>query len=95
MRCHLISLATRIKHIYWNFRCILTDKEILPRLSELTYLYSQKSTDNSFAGESESLKFVTGSINNINQYHPLHYQEKSWITDELIGEYKDELGRRI
>ena len=34
-------------------------------------------------------------INNINQYHPLHYQEKSWITDELIGEYKDELGRRI
>ena len=34
-------------------------------------------------------------INNINQYHPLHYYEKSWITDELIKEYEDELGRRI
>jgi hypothetical protein len=34
-------------------------------------------------------------INNINQYHPLHYQEKSWVTDELIEEYELELGRRI
>lgn len=34
-------------------------------------------------------------INNINQYHPLHYQEKSWVTDELVKEYEDELGRRI
>jgi hypothetical protein len=34
-------------------------------------------------------------INNVNQYHPLHYQEKSWVTDELIKEYEDELGRRI
>ena len=67
-RFHLISLAIGIKHIYWNFRCILTDKEILPRLSELTYLYSQKSADNSFAGESESLKFVTDNMNTINQY---------------------------
>lgn len=27
-------------------------------------------------------------INNVNQYHPLHYQEKSWITDELIRRYE-------
>lgn len=27
-------------------------------------------------------------INNINQYHPLHYHEKFWVTDELIAEYK-------
>ena len=34
-------------------------------------------------------------INNINQYHPLHYQDKTWVTDELIKEYEDELARRI
>jgi hypothetical protein len=34
-------------------------------------------------------------INNINQYHPVHYQEKSWVTDELIEEYELELGRRV
>lgn len=34
-------------------------------------------------------------INNINQYHPLHYHEKSWVTDELIKEYERELGRRV
>ena len=26
-------------------------------------------------------------INNVNQYHPLHYQEKSWITDEVVARY--------
>jgi hypothetical protein len=34
-------------------------------------------------------------INNINQYHPLHYHEKDWITEELIKEYEHELGRRV
>ena len=34
-------------------------------------------------------------INNVNQYHPLHYHEKSWVTDELVKEYENELGRRI
>ena len=34
-------------------------------------------------------------INNINQYHPLHYQDKSWISDELVKEYEDELARRV
>jgi len=33
-------------------------------------------------------------INNINQYHPLHYHDKHWATDELIKEYENELGRR-
>ena len=32
-------------------------------------------------------------INNINQYHPLHYQDKSWVSEELIEQY--ELARRI
>jgi protein-tyrosine-phosphatase len=27
-------------------------------------------------------------INNVNQYHPLHYQEKSWITDEVVERYE-------
>lgn len=27
-------------------------------------------------------------INNINQYHPLHYYDKNWITDDLIKEYE-------
>lgn len=34
-------------------------------------------------------------INNINQYHPLHYQDKEWVTDELIKGYEDELARRV
>jgi len=34
-------------------------------------------------------------VNNINQYHPLHYYEKDWVTDELIREYENELARRI
>ena len=31
-------------------------------------------------------------INNVNQYHPLHYHDKNWITNSLIEEYKRELG---
>ena len=27
-------------------------------------------------------------INNVNQYHPLHYQEKSWVTDEVVERYE-------
>ena len=27
-------------------------------------------------------------INNQNQYHPLHYYEKAWVTDELVEEYE-------
>ena len=28
-------------------------------------------------------------INNTNQYHPVHYHEKSWVTDDIIKEYQD------
>jgi len=34
-------------------------------------------------------------INNINQYHPVHYHEKSWVTDNLVEEYENGLARRI
>jgi len=27
-------------------------------------------------------------VNNVNQYHPLHYQVKSFVTDDLIREYE-------
>ena len=27
-------------------------------------------------------------INNQNQYYPLHYHEKSWVTDEVVEEYE-------
>jgi hypothetical protein len=27
-------------------------------------------------------------INNVNQYHPLHYHEKSWVTDAVVKEYE-------
>ena len=27
-------------------------------------------------------------INNVNQYHPLHYHEKSWVTDDIVKEYE-------
>lgn len=28
-------------------------------------------------------------INNVNQYHPVHYQDKNWLTDEIIERYKE------
>jgi hypothetical protein len=34
-------------------------------------------------------------INNINQYHPVHYYEKSWATDSIVEEYENGLARRI
>ena len=30
-------------------------------------------------------------IANTNQYHPIHYHEKSWVTPELVKEYEHEL----
>jgi len=27
-------------------------------------------------------------INNVNQYHPLHYHEKTWVTDDIVKEYE-------
>jgi hypothetical protein len=27
-------------------------------------------------------------INNVNQYHPLHYYEKAWVTDDVVKEYE-------
>jgi hypothetical protein len=30
-------------------------------------------------------------IANTNQYHPVHYHEKSWVSDELVKEYEHEL----
>ena len=30
-------------------------------------------------------------IANTNQYHPIHYHEKSWVTPELVTEYEHEL----
>jgi hypothetical protein len=32
-------------------------------------------------------------IANTNQYHPIHYHEKSWVTDALVKEYEDEFRR--
>ena len=29
-------------------------------------------------------------INNVNQYHPLHYQDKTWITDEVVARFEHE-----
>lgn len=34
-------------------------------------------------------------INNINQYYPLHYYDKSWISGDFIKDYENELARRI
>jgi len=33
-------------------------------------------------------------INNVNQYHPVHYYEKSWATDEIIKEYEQCLQKK-
>lgn len=29
-------------------------------------------------------------INNVNQYHPLHYQDKNWITDDIVERFERE-----
>lgn len=29
-------------------------------------------------------------INNVNQYHPVHYQNKSWVTDEVVERFENE-----
>lgn len=34
-------------------------------------------------------------IHNTNQYHPIHYHDKSWVTDDIITEYEYEYQRRI
>ena len=33
-------------------------------------------------------------INNVNQYHPVHYYEKSWVTDEIVKEYEQCLQKK-
>jgi hypothetical protein len=42
---------------------LLQKKEVFPSITKLTYLYSQKELDTSFAGESAYLKFLTGKLN--------------------------------
>jgi hypothetical protein len=32
-------------------------------------------------------------INNVNQYHPVHYQDKSWITDDVVERFEYEYHR--
>jgi hypothetical protein len=32
-------------------------------------------------------------IANVNQYHPVHYHTKDWITDSIVKEYEDEFFR--
>lgn len=32
-------------------------------------------------------------INNVNQYHPLHFQDKSWITDDVVERFEYEYHR--
>jgi hypothetical protein len=32
-------------------------------------------------------------INNVNQYHPFHYQDKNWVTAEVVERFEHELKR--
>jgi hypothetical protein len=32
-------------------------------------------------------------VNNVNQYHPLHYQDKTWITNDVIERFEYEYHR--
>jgi hypothetical protein len=32
-------------------------------------------------------------INNVNQYHPLHYQDKTWVTDAVVERFEHEYYR--
>jgi len=32
-------------------------------------------------------------VNNINQYHPFHYQDKNWVTDEVVERFEHEFRR--
>lgn len=73
----------------------------LPEMNYINFVH-MKSAINKFSAATPWNELVVTEIdlpmvriNNINQYHPLHYQEKSWVTKELIKEYEDELARRI
>lgn len=67
-KLHLISLAIKLNHIYWGIKSIFTSKKILASLGILTYVYSQKNLDKSFAGEAKSLKSATKHIYDLNKY---------------------------
>jgi hypothetical protein len=62
LRFHLFSPTIKLIHFSHGFQVIITKREILRRITKLTYLYSQKESDTSFAGESAYLKFVTDNL---------------------------------
>lgn len=78
-----------------------TENCTLPDMDFINFVH-MKSAINGFRQQSPWYDSVLSEtdlpmvrINNINQYHPLHYYDKSWITVDLIKEYEDELARRI
>lgn len=66
----------------------------VPSLDYINFVHMKSAIN----GLSESIKWTEAvmceielpmiRINNINQYHPIHYQEKTWITDEIVEEYE-------
>ena len=77
------------------------DNCTLPELGFINFTH-MKSKINGFSQQTPWQEFVVCEIdlpmiriNNVNQYHPLHYYEKNWITEDLIKNYEYELGRRI
>ena len=70
------------------------EKCSIPSLDFINFVH-MKSAINGF---SENIKWTEAvvcetelpmiRINNINQYHPVHYQEKTWATDEILEEYE-------
>lgn len=73
----------------------------LPKLDFINFVH-MKSAVNGFSQQMPWYYSVLSEIdlpmiriNNINQYYPLHYYDKGWVTEELVKEYEDELARRI
>ncbi len=66
----------------------------IPSMDFINFVH-MKSAINGF---SQNLKWIENvicetelpmiRINNINQYHPVHYQEKTWATDAILEEYE-------
>lgn len=77
------------------------EKCTLPRLDFINFVH-MKSAINGFSQQMpwydsvlSEIELPMVRINNINQYYPLHYYDKSWVNGDIIKDYENELARRI
>jgi hypothetical protein len=82
-------------------QCLGVESCTLPDCDFINFIH-MKNAINEWSGATPWNELVLSEIdapmiriNNINQYYPLHYQNKTWVTDDLIERFEYELGRRV